>query len=827
MFDLSQPTPPSKAENSPPSSQRDAEGTALGRALLWAFTWMFTFAFGVSALRNLGRGTHTYGVAGRGRIRFVDDLQIPAHPFFKPGNTLTATVRHANVVPEDDAHKGFRGMALRMHGDGREGPFDLLMNTGPRGVFWHALNFCKLVFAGATGLDSMRKLFQTTTPPMHLHTQLGARRAPSAFSKLFFYARISFDYYADDGIARLARFRCRPVQDTEDTEGLPPEGSDDRRRSWTRTRLASEDRPPDYLRGGFIRALSRGRTIRYRLQIQIHECRPDDGNAIFDIKTDWSPEEHPWLELAEITLDRPLPEAEAEALEFGLYNMPGSMGVPLAHSITDYRSIGSMRLVVYRRLQAFRRLIRRLDGRPGPGHYPLAPNPHPRRGALNLYVPIRDQACEQRLDARLRTIGSDVRNHKGLPFGQFAELHFARFFILPGAGAQPSQLVYSANVDGRPLSHLYDLVQQSPALRELYECCSGYEVSWSNDEFYSFLLAHQRPTKLLYEGSPGRSAQQIAAEERLRKAICDFVEAPQRVAQWRELGPLEIVEQIRKEVESRPDELVLGPAPRRVWHQSLRFRAHQFGQAFLAVFGPPLLLSGLGLIVASVLGSSAYALAASIGPIAYITAVAGFLLVIRSAEQNEAVEPIERVWDPASSVREVANLEDHQVQNQLSMHLAIKSTWFRGPLLRLVLRVGHYLTRYYYNKGVLSGIPTIHFARFLIDDASGRMIFLSNYDGNWEEYLGDFLSTGAFAVVPIWTNCHGCPETEYLIRPTKGFGSLFRAYIRRHQCPTQIWYSAYRNLTLVNINDNTRMRNELWSLNTPSAAQAWLDRLAR
>ncbi len=40
--------------------------------------------------------------------------------------------------------------------------------------------------------------------------------------------------------------------------------------------------------------------------------------------------------------------------------------------------------------------------------------------------------------------------------------------------------------------------------------------------------------------------------------------------------------------------------------------------------------------------------------------------------------------------------------------------------------------------GKLGEISTIHFARWISIDHGQRLLFLSNYDGSWTNYLGDF-----------------------------------------------------------------------------------------
>lgn len=775
------------------------------RFVLSGFTWMFTAAFGANALTKRGRSTHTHGVAAKGAIEFSENSNLPDHPFFISKGVRSVVVRHANVIPEDDAKKSFRGMALRIEGLSHEGPLDILMNTGPRGVFWHARNFVRGVAAAGTYTEFALWLVQKLTPPMHDHMQLAARRAPEDYTKLYYYSRIALNYYTHDGVPRLARFRCRPLADLPDTEGLAPEGTRDRVTSWSRVRLADEKRPTNYLRSDFNYDMSNGVAHQYRLEIQTIPLSESSSNEVYSIKSDW--ENAPWQELGGIQLNESIDAEACERLEFGIHNMPRSLTVPKANSITDYRSIGDMRMKVYPRMQLLRRLLGLRRSR---GHG--LPEPHSRRGYLSLCFPIASIEAQEQLDQCLREMGDQVTAIAGLPLTTFEELHFARFVILSHSEVgTPGKLVYSANVDGAKELHLWRLVRQSPALHDLLKACDGYPGPVGHRDLYHWMLSFEQASELVYEGHPGRSVKQIHAEEALRKAICDRVER----TDWKEQSSLEIVERLRESIRLCP-ELPQTPPPKRNFMEQVRFHCGRWFPiiglilivtmyAALPLFWMPLqwaLLVGLCMLVIPVLG---------------------IFLLIRRAEIRDEVEGV----DDIVKAGVVAAQEDHQAQNQLTMQLPIKAGWLRWFLIKTVFKTGHYLTRYLWYKGKLAGIPSIHFARFLIDDENRRMQFFSNYDGSWESYLSDFLTTGALAVVPIWTHCKGCPSTRFMFWPQAGFGRLFRGYIRQNQNPTQIWYSGYPTLAVTNINDNSEMRRQFWTLKTNLEAKAWLQALAR
>ena len=155
----------------------------------------------------------------------------------------------------------------------------------------------------------------------------------------------------------------------------------------------------------------------------------------------------------------------------------------------------------------------------------------------------------------------------------------------------------------------------------------------------------------------------------------------------------------------------------------------------------------------------------------------------------------------------------------------LKSGFFRRFTLKIVLFVAGLLSRYHFVRGKLFGINSIHFARFSLIDEGKRMLFLSDYDGSWDLYLDDFLTVGATAVVPIWTNLKGCPTTCFLFWPKPGFGTIFRPFIRHHQTPNQVWYSAYDTLSVANILRFGHIRNGLFDELDWQEEQEWLQQL--
>jgi hypothetical protein len=69
------------------------------------------------------------------------------------------------------------------------------------------------------------------------------------------------------------------------------------------------------------------------------------------------------------------------------------------------------------------------------------------------------------------------------------------------------------------------------------------------------------------------------------------------------------------------------------------------------------------------------------------------------------------------------------------------------------------------------------------------------------------------------------PRTNWLIHDGARDEMAFKLFIRAHQMPTQVWFSAYPNLTALNIENNARIREGLSGVMTAAATEAWLRRL--
>jgi hypothetical protein len=103
----------------------------------------------------------------------------------------------------------------------------------------------------------------------------------------------------------------------------------------------------------------------------------------------------------------------------------------------------------------------------------------------------------------------------------------------------------------------------------------------------------------------------------------------------------------------------------------------------------------------------------------------------------------------------------------------------------------------------LDVIGTVHFARWVVlpDDADGgHLLFASNYDGSWDDYISDFAAQAAESFDAIYSNCEDWPEggaTDL---------AAFKEYVRSHQHPSDVYYRAYPTATVREVKSALKLR---------------------
>ncbi len=420
---------------------------------------------------------------------------------------------------------------------------------------------------------------------------------------------------------------------------------------------------------------------------------------------------------------------------------------------------------------------------------------------LTVITPIRD-GHEAKLRALLDQIGDDVRNTAGLPFHQLSTVHFMRWVVVPGFSRDgmvmaPASLVLSTNFDPPRARHLRELVTlAADKLDEIYRHCEGWPPPEGRapEAVIGYLQQHSAGSECFYVGHPWRRREQIVEEAALRRDLETELDRLATTGQLVGRSSRDIYDHLRAFADARRAAPRVSFLPaRRPW---LWLR---FGLALLA-WGLLALVLALFFVVPLLIKEKLDARRAD-------------------ADADAAHEAKKQKY------RELADREDYLVQNQLTHLVEMKPGLTRYVAVRMVLSLISILARYYYNRGRLGDIPTIHYARWVLIDHGQRLLFFSNYDGSWESYLGDFVDKAAKPLSAIWSNTIGFPVTRALAWAGAKDEERFKTWARAQQIRTQVWFSAYPDLAVRNVLDNTELRRGLVARMTDDEVEEWLRKL--
>jgi hypothetical protein len=403
----------------------------------------------------------------------------------------------------------------------------------------------------------------------------------------------------------------------------------------------------------------------------------------------------------------------------------------------------------------------------------------------------------QLADLLQQIVDNDVETNTIVPFKRIVSIHFARFVILDKGvdvkgNSIAARLVFTTNYD-RPLDHhLQELVSVAgKGLWRIFSLCDGFPAGEFDSGFLkAFLSSHNKKAATFYVGVGYRSVQQIHNEHVLRCAINDFADSNRAVLQGE--PALAARQQIIDFVHSRPDlqwAKLPEPAASAAWD--------------FAFYGKIILVFLLFVVLLPLI----------------VPFVIVWMLIMLAHEMSEKDDP-----DPVTKdhIRALENRETQIVQAQFSALGNVKPGKFRLATMMFLLRSTDFLAPYLFSKGKLSGIPTVHFARWLILEEGRQMLFLSNYDGNSEDYLRDFIHIAAKQLTLMFCHTQGYPKTRLMVFGGAKDAEGFMAWARYHQIITNVWYSANKEVSVMNIYNNNKIRNGLYGTMTEAEARKWI-----
>jgi hypothetical protein len=392
-------------------------------------------------------------------------------------------------------------------------------------------------------------------------------------------------------------------------------------------------------------------------------------------------------------------------------------------------------------------------------------------------------------------------------------VHFARLAIIPrvqGTERSRAWLAFESNFDtavagdeAARRAHLDVLAARTQGtLGRVFTCCGGLPAGASPGELADHLKRRLVPSTATYQGHGDRDIARIRLEQHLREVILTFFERADQAS------PQELFDRVRKHVRqvSKQDPELAGldvdaPAPA-LPDPDVRLTHLHEGPPWVRTFlNPP----------------------TDLGPIA-----GGLAANVFRHDKVYDVREHQEAWTDADRARlsAIARTEDHGTQNALTHVVPLRA----GPTRPWVLKHAHAIVdriskAHFKYIGQLGTIPSIHFAKWLLFEEDGRLLFFSNYDKSWESYLGDFVDKAPEGLNLAWSCTEEYPRTVAFAFEGAKDEETFKAWGRAYQVPTQVFYSAYPDLTIQTINNNTWIRHRLHQPAAAGGIEAWLRRL--
>ncbi|MFZ4816196.1 MAG: hypothetical protein ACOYL5_16805 [Phototrophicaceae bacterium] len=378
------------------------------------------------------------------------------------------------------------------------------------------------------------------------------------------------------------------------------------------------------------------------------------------------------------------------------------------------------------------------------GRKPM-PIPPGRQQILTVVAPIKPGQAEA-ATALLNEISANYANNPYIDFSKLRSIHFARWLPIYDAD-NGHRLVFSCTYNGKLEDMVADLAAASPGLDAIWGHCTEYT---GRDTFLAFIKGSTHEIAYRFFAFPNESAQSIRDKILLRRqleamaadrpdlpAIQTFLESLYRTSHVTFFTAIEkIVGYVSKQIIA-----------------AARFGMNNFGDVVATFFAN--------------WGMQPYV------PIPYSP--------VTDPETRKA---------QIQHIIELDRTESHFAQNQFTVMVEIRpERYFR---MRFLMFLGAFITDNGYPAGSLIGVFTIHSLYWTMIDNGKRAILMTNYDGNWSSYLGDFARISTL-LDSLLNNVKGYPPAG--LKQV----NLFNEWIRGAQLVCPLYYSAYPQETVLNI----------------------------
>lgn len=384
----------------------------------------------------------------------------------------------------------------------------------------------------------------------------------------------------------------------------------------------------------------------------------------------------------------------------------------------------------------------------------------------------------------LRAIGDDIKGKQlssqtlqsARPHVHFAAsraIHFARFAVLcdPDRGPGRMRLLYAAVYDGDLDSHLAELIAITTDMNAIWGGCEGYR---GVDDFGSFIAQRLQPAAAFYIAFREQSLASIRHAINLRSELQAQQEG---VALTIPLARFRFGAWLRRVARALP-------LP---WDGARAIARHGFKTVFAATKKITASLDRYWIfrVFNAFTRNRLPAMRSnfsSVPPDSYAAPaplVAGDEIPATDAELTPDFR------------------EDVVTQNQLTLVTVVDVV--RLDQVHAVMAAIDSFARRLAPPGSLIGISTIHFVRWMLIDGGRRLMLVSDYDGSWESYIDEFAEMILSGLDAIWETSLGYPPDGARDLPA------LKRFLRNHQVPSEVFYSAYPEQTVLNLVNDTAL----------------------
>ncbi|MEO1290563.1 MAG: hypothetical protein AAFV93_22695, partial [Chloroflexota bacterium] len=328
---------------------------------------------------------------------------------------------------------------------------------------------------------------------------------------------------------------------------------------------------------------------------------------------------------------------------------------------------------------------------------------------------------EEQCSEVLQGINTDAANSITIDFAKQNITHFARFVILDDfdQGEGRKRILFSAIFDGSIENFFAMLRDCTSDLDAIWGCCEGYTGA---SNFVQFMMQHNNKTGTILRGHRYDTVQNIQKYLALRDELAQKFDVP--------------ITQYEQVIQSLPRK-----TPNQVRYNKLLKWTH------ILLRNTAITL----LTLPKVLGLLRFG-----EKLFQVRKVLNQELELKREYTDAPIDkspPCREFGDGDEVVSQKENdaldsfLDRQMVQNQMTVVTVNDPDDFKLSEATLAY-IGTLVNLPFINRN--SMIPTIHFGRWLMIDNGKRMLFLSNYDGNWQTYIGDFVDKSATGLDAFW-----------------------------------------------------------------------------